>query len=127
MNQAIQPNDMTHIAEGIHEAEGSRVTLTIDGEAYTGNLDYVSYQPYRRDDILDETGELDATFELENEEVDRRGFNTGQVYIRATAEQPDEWTAPHASIWNPVVEDGEVVEDEYRVLGTVEKVEPTEK
>lgn len=120
-----QTEDMTPVAEQLIDAENSRVTLTIDGEEYSGYLDNVDYAPYIPDAQWPEEGEIDAVFELDSEEVERHGLDSVGVDIRATEERPGKWTDPNAAVWSPEIEDGRMVDEEWITLGTVEAVEKT--
>lgn len=112
------------VIEGLKNIDqGDEVRLVIDGEEYDGHAIEAYYKPWERDQWGGIDGEVIVGLELANDTVEKHDLPTHQLSISAREVDEDEWELSYITVWDPVVEDGTVIEDDYRSIGDLGGVE----
>lgn len=115
---------MTAVIDALRELDrGDEVRLTIGGDEYAGVVTEWFHDPAEYHDGLPIRGGLTVGLEFDDATVTHHDVeHSATVFV--TERRPGEFEAPTIEVWDPVVEDGTVVEDDYRVLSEIEEVEP---
>ena len=104
-------------------AADDAVTVRAGGNEYAGVVIECHYEPAGYPDGFPKRGSLSVGIELNNETVERHGLDSHHLNLGITERRPGEWTDADASLWVHVVEDGEIVGEEYQPLGDITGVE----
>lgn len=106
---------------------GMDVRLTVEDDGEELELDgHVTDAWYDEPEQLGfgwDSGELTVDVDLTDETVEEQDMATHSLDIRGTEKKPGEWKRVSIAVWDPVAEDGMVVEHDWTRLGTITGVE----
>lgn len=114
---------MTQIVEDILALEhNTEIRLTIDGQEFSGVCNQPYYEPFEDSEGTPSKGALIIDVDLDGETFSAcDDVPSSAITIRAT-EKRRGWSEPAATVWDPELDGGLVLQYHWVDLGTVEEV-----